>query len=122
MDEHPTSGHNYYRLQQVDIDGKVNIQNKIVDLYRDANGNQVSIYPNPVSTILHCELFTSKADQITINIIDINGRIVKQLKKTTSTGYNTVDIDLSNVDNGIYEVQVIQNKQITSVQKLHKQD
>jgi hypothetical protein len=55
----PALGHNYYRLQQVDIDNKVSVHAQIVDLIWGANGSTVSIYPNPTTDILNIDLYAT---------------------------------------------------------------
>jgi hypothetical protein len=47
----PSLGHNYYRLQQTDLDNKLSVHAEIVDLIWGANGSTVSIYPNPTTDL-----------------------------------------------------------------------
>ncbi|QLH44200.1 MAG: hypothetical protein HWD58_00315 [Bacteroidota bacterium] len=49
-DAYPINGHNYYRLHQEDLDGKVSYS-QVVDVYF-GNETQVSLYPNPVQNQL----------------------------------------------------------------------
>ncbi|MBK8330123.1 MAG: hypothetical protein IPL09_11810 [Bacteroidetes bacterium] len=59
VNNHPVLGHNYYRLQQIDIDNKSSVHAKMVDLIWGANGSTVNIYPNPTRDMLNIDLYTS---------------------------------------------------------------
>jgi hypothetical protein len=59
----------------------------------------IKIYPNPTSNFLYAE--QKDQHQLTINIVDINGRVVLE-NKINSGG----QIDISNFSKGIYIIQV----------------
>ncbi|MEZ5046780.1 MAG: choice-of-anchor Q domain-containing protein [Chitinophagaceae bacterium] len=54
MDTNPQFGNNYYRLEQVDIDGK-NMCSKIINIIWTQKGS-ISIFPNPTQNILNVVL------------------------------------------------------------------
>ena len=116
----PTLGHNYYRLEQVDIDGKASIHQKIVDLIWAANGSTVSIYPNPTQDVLQIDLYTVKEQNTTIKIMDMSGRIIKQVQAKSIKGLNNLSISLGEFTNGVYTVQIFENNQLTQVSKVNK--
>lgn len=58
---------------------------------------QVSVYPNPVANILH---FDSQNEIRSISIVDITGKIVMQASQ------NTTEMDVRNLSEGIYIVQI----------------
>jgi hypothetical protein len=64
--------------------------NEIVD------NNEVIIYPNPTSSTLYVEL--PKISESPIQIFDINGKKVKELKNNELY----FQIDISNIENGVY--------------------
>jgi hypothetical protein len=107
INEHPTAGHNYYTLQSVSIDGKIINYSKVIDLYRTLDGSIVSIYPNPTNDHLNIDFNSANNQNVTIKILDISGRILKQIETTSTKGANNYKIEMSEIANGIYTVQLL---------------
>ncbi len=63
--------------------------------------NDITIYPNPASTFVQVKGIKSKVT--TYSIIDISGKIVKQL---SIEQFNNLTIDISNLENGIYYIKL----------------
>jgi hypothetical protein len=118
--ENPVPGHNYYRLTQVDIDGKINVHAKVLDIIWGNNGSTVSIYPNPAKDVLNIDLFATRTQNTSIKLMDMSGRLVKQIQLRSEAGMNQVKVDLRELAEGIYTVQVIANDELISVSKVHK--
>lgn len=118
----PAMGHNYYRLLQVDIDAKSTLNAKVVDLIWGTNGSTVSVYPNPTKGMLNIDLYTSRAQNTTVKVLDMSGRIVKQIQARSEAGVNKLTIDLSEVANGVYSIQVFENDVMTHVDRIRKND
>jgi len=70
--------------------------------------NQVSLYPNPASTFVNIKLEDISASKATI--LDINGRILQFV----IINDNNKTIDISNLDTGIYFIQITTDKGIVS--------
>ncbi|MFK5890411.1 MAG: T9SS type A sorting domain-containing protein [Flavobacteriaceae bacterium] len=65
--------------------------------------NQIMVFPNPVNNQLNFTFNnTILADIISIQILDINGRIIKNIK----TIHPQLSVDLNNLNAGIYLVKV----------------
>ena len=118
----PAIGHNYYRLQQVDMDGQMSYESKVVDLIWAANGNTVTIYPNPTTDALNIDLFTNESVNTVVKILDMSGRTVKQVISKSNAGMNKMTISMSEVASGIYTVQIFENNKLTFVEKVRKND
>jgi hypothetical protein len=110
VDNRPSSGVNYYKLKQVDLDGRsesfdvVMIQNK---------SNDVRIYPTQVVNSINIELTNDKLS--TLSILNSSGMIQTMIRLNSS--FNSVDI--SDLPSGIYFVKVESENSIT-IEKIVK--
>lgn len=80
----PSIGMNYYRIKQVDYDGKYSYSN-IANVRYDGDSN-IIIYPNPTSS----EVTITTTEQTTLQIMDVNGRLLN--KQDISEGQNTINL------------------------------
>ena len=116
----PVLGHNYYRLEQVDINGKKSINAKIIDLIWSENGSSVSIYPNPAREFLNIDLTSNQASNTLVKIMDMSGRIVKQVEAKTQKGINNLSISLKELSSGVYTIQILENGKISFIERVRK--
>lgn len=116
----PKLGHNYYKLEQVDIDGKSMINTQVVDLMWGTNGSTISVYPNPTSNELNIDVFTTKAENSTIKVLDMSGRILKEVQTKLQTGANSIQLSIGEFATGIYTIHILENNKITQVSKVEK--
>jgi hypothetical protein len=104
---------NYYRLKQVDYDGKYEYsKTKVVD-FASAKIT-IQAYPNPTSGELTLDITrTSVADGIQIEIMDIAGTIVKEMKFDPDGNQNFVTpVDISFCKKGLYIVRVTSGQKV----------
>jgi hypothetical protein len=118
----PALGHNYYRLKQVDIDGNFSMLPKIVDLQWGANGSTVTVYPNPTQGLVNIDVFATRNQLTAVKVMDMSGRIVKQVLAQSEAGMNKLSIDLGDVAQGLYTIQVYENDQLTHVERVRKSE
>lgn len=89
----PTNGINYYRLRQVDRNGKKTLTHTISTIFQ--SNNKLTIYPNPVSTVL------------TIETTDTgNFQIINLLGQTLIQGKVANRIDVSALPQGTYILKI----------------
>ncbi|MBL7766276.1 MAG: T9SS type A sorting domain-containing protein [Chitinophagaceae bacterium] len=118
----PMAGHNYYRLQQTDIDGHSSLHAQVIDLIWNANGTVISLYPNPTKDILNIESYNAGTSKMLVKIADMSGRIVKQVQANAAQGANKIQMSLSDLASGLYTVQVYENETLLYNGKVEKND
>ncbi|MGB0864251.1 MAG: fibronectin type III domain-containing protein, partial [Saprospiraceae bacterium] len=96
----------YYRLRQVDNDHNFNYSHTIVVERNQVGNDKLSLYPVPVTDYLTVEYNTALEEEMTISIIDNNGRLVIQKVIITGQGENQFLINCSNLPAGSYFVRL----------------
>ena len=80
----PSIGVNYYRIKQIDVNGKYSYSD-IASIRYDGNG-ETKIYPNPAAS----EVTITTTGSAFLQIIDVQGKILS--KQTISEGQNTINL------------------------------
>jgi endoglucanase Acf2 len=102
----PRPGINYYRLKQVDFDQRFEFSN-VVSAEFSNKLRVVSAYPNPARSDLRLELLSPANETVYLHIYDMLGRKIMQYKKETHAGLNRIDLDLSDLSQSTYVLQII---------------
>lgn len=70
------------------------------------NVRNLLIYPSPASETTTVQFTLSNQQNISINVVDISGRIIKNIitKSTYPKGKNNITFDVTDVANGIYQI------------------
>jgi len=85
----------------------------------EITNNHLSVYPNPVSDFLNIVLSNTKGNNELIQVTDITGKVVLQIN--VPAGENLININMSNLQQGIYIVSVLQNGHFINGTKIIKQ-
>lgn len=112
LDEKPLNGRSYYRLLQVDFDGRKTFS-PIVQVIRKDLPGKVLVYPNPVAAGTPCTLVSTLGpvgEMLALRLLDAAGRQVVML---TDAQY----LDTKNLQPGIYWLEA-QSAQGTSMEKI----
>ena len=104
-DYNPLSGTSYYRLKQVDFDGKYSLSN-IVEINFGSAESLVQISPNPFND--YFEIYWRDYQNATFELFTVHGQLVKEY----SLENISTEIDGSNLASGIYYYRVTQNSQL----------
>lgn len=105
-DERPVKGSNYYRLKQVNRDGKIAYSAIVLVKSPGATGIAfIDVYPNPVKSILKIKLASATANKVDIVITDLAGRVIKQQPAKLIAGDNLVEIAMASMQAGQYFVK-----------------
>lgn len=96
IDANPINGINFYRLQMVDIDGKITYSPIIKIVF--AGKNELQVFPNPAKDIITLSGLGNKG---VVRIISPDGKLVKQVAVTG----NSMIVDISTLAKGMYILQ-----------------
>lgn len=100
-------GTRYYRLRQLDVDGKESLFSPQSLAFGGALATSVKGYPNPFASEINLALQTVAAGPATVSVLDGVGRQVRRWQPTLAAGAsNLVLSDLASLPHGLYVVQV----------------
>ena len=122
-DNQSPAGINYYRLKQIDINGKENISEIV--LIKGEKTNKIefaSIYPNPAKDKLSLIVSSPATQNLNIVLTDVSGRIIKEEKLFANEGNNQLAINVSSLPSGTYIIKANCNNGCeAAIQKFIKQ-
>ena len=105
IDEVPASGNNYYRLTQVDKDGKVTVYG-ITVVKGSGNNQEISVTPNPSNGAgFTVKLGQPTTESINVRIMDITGKTILNKAYTPQGSFFKV-VPASTLQNGTYLLKV----------------
>ncbi len=98
----------YYRLKQVDKDGKFAYSsivllkaNKVKEL------TITQVYPNPTKAMLHVAIESPNNDKLTLLVTDITGKIVLQKLQSITMGNNILQLATNGLAAGSYFIKMV---------------
>lgn len=117
-DNAPATGVNYYRITQVDFDGKYS-GTDIKAIRIQCNGSTVALkaYPNPARSQVNIQSGKAIAQ---VNVVAASGQIVMKYVPSQNQG-GTFSLNIQHIQNGIYLLQVVNKDGTIDVIKLLKQ-
>jgi len=93
----------YYRLKMVDKDGGYTYS-KVVEVLPIDNRLQMAVFPNPAKDVLTMQVNHKKTETLTIQVIDILGRVLIQQRAKLSAGVNAISLAVTTLPKGNYTV------------------
>lgn len=90
-------------------------------IFNDINAGW-TVYPNPTQDVINVQFVSPEDADITIRISDMTGRTVKTVAASSIMGSNLIDINVAEMVNGVYTLQVIQKDKLKYVTKFNKQN
>lgn len=96
----PINGENYYRLRQVDFDGKFEYTNIIQIEFQQSNISTIEIYPNPASHYLKVESEQSIGEMI--QLFNVNGQLVQEFTHQSLI----TNLSITDLPSGTYFIKI----------------
>ncbi len=107
-DTKPYAGISYYRLNQIDKDGKSTLSNVVAIKGDKLNEVQFSaVYPNPAKDRLNVVLASPKAERVTLVVTDLSGKVIKQQIHNAIEGNNNIEVNVNSLSAGTYIIKLV---------------
>jgi trimeric autotransporter adhesin len=106
IDYQPYAGINYYRIKQIDKDGKFSFSKITSVNLKDVSINAFNIYPNPVNDELKLNIHSKNQEKATIVIYDIWGRILLNEVKELIKGNQIISVPTNHLKAGNYFISL----------------
>lgn len=113
LDNNPFNGTSYYRIIQIDNTGSKTYSNTVSLSFLSKYMN-LSFYPNPVKNTMIVSLPVIDNSSANLNIISMNGKVIKTVKLNTLNTSSNVALDVSTLSNGVYILMLKDGLNISS--------
>lgn len=113
------SGLIYYRIKQVDSDGKVSYT-EIRSVKVGSGEFNVSVYPNPIVSSSEVNINLEEATKINILLIDAAGKLVRTAVIEGMKGVNTYPLNMNKLASGTYMVKVVAGTNVQTIPVIKK--
>jgi hypothetical protein len=92
----------YYRIRQMDLDGRVGYSKIVTAKLNPDRIQYVQIKPNPIAGTLRWEVYIARAQSLSVRIMDVKGRVLRELKLQAQAGGNQYSLDAGALSKGVY--------------------
>ena len=112
----------YYRLKQVDNDGKFYYSGILVVKFQSgSNGVSMQLTPNPFAGNLNVSFVSGATGNATIDFINVAGQKISTRQARINKGFNTLQLNgLASLTPGIYIARLTIDGVVTATQKIIK--
>ena len=86
------------------------------------NLSYIKVFPNPTNDEVTIEMESNFSGKTTIKLLDITGRLIKQIQTTATKGLNQISIGMKELAAGNYTLQLIHNEQQLFTTKVTRLD
>lgn len=109
IDSRPVPGTSYYRLKQIDLDGKVNYS-PVVAVNRPLTEQVVRVFPNPTISLLTVDLGEIvQVKDMQLKIVNTTGGVVYQKVTTGSLSDKNLSVSVADLPAGTYYLVLLKD-------------
>lgn len=83
------------------------------------NTQDISVSPNPFDSAINIRLSTQSINEITVDIINLNGQVIESFEKSVWKGTNEMNLTVGAIPKGVYFIRISDGMQ-THIQKMIK--
>lgn len=108
----------FYRLVMVDKDGSMRYSNVVNVTIKATKTFVQKLFPNPVKAggTMQVQMVADRDQQITLQLVSVSGKVVKQVQASAVKGSNVIDIQLGHYTlAGMYSLIVIMDDQTQQI-------
>lgn len=105
-----------WAIPVTNTDGYINYNR--LGIFVEKNVITATASPNPTSTISKIDLILPLSSTYYINLYDFNGNLLRSYKEFYLKGYNSLEVDLTPYQNGVYILRITDNKNQKSIKLL----
>lgn len=107
VDNSPVKGINYYRLKQVDNDGKQTYSPIVSLKFDDVKGLSFAFYPNPVKNKLTVMVDKIETATANLNVMSVDGKLIKSVMLNTQNSNSSFLVDVTSLTKGMYYLVLV---------------
>lgn len=101
-----TTSTQYYRLNQIDLDGKSTLSKVVSVKFNQKNQGQIFPIQNPVSSILRLPLGNTSMNKVEIRVTRLDGSVVKQFSNQVVSN-DLIELEVGDLSAGVYVFTVV---------------
>ncbi|MCA1744299.1 MAG: T9SS type A sorting domain-containing protein, partial [Bacteroidales bacterium] len=102
-------------IEMIFIDGVQDPVTGVHDNLSSTRDIKVLVYPNPATSFINIRFSSDFIGKVGVSIIDINGRLTKQLTHQKLSGVFNEVFELSKFKKGVYFFQISENETVYTV-------
>jgi F5/8 type C domain/Secretion system C-terminal sorting domain len=115
-DSVPAKGTNYYRLRQVDLDGKFSYSTVVTAYISTVTGSRLAVFPNPAGDVIH--ILNPDGLQIReVRIYDASGAELRRYGPFADS--NAIQLTIGGLSSGLYTLKVITDTGTEALKLMH---
>jgi hypothetical protein len=102
---------NYYRIKQVDFDGKFEYSRIVSVLPGRIQNEQIETTPNPFSNTLDVMVNHVSTQQVNVQLMDMIGKVIETKTLTVGAGKEKISFNTEGLNNGVYFIRIQQGSE-----------
>jgi len=122
LDVAPLPGDNYYKLVQVDQDGRLTETGPIAVNFKVGQQNAVLIYPNPVVDKFTIRVDGLLSERFKLSLYDLTGKVIREYELSKTELTNGHEVNILDLNTGFFfaKVEEVNTRKVIGVHKVVK--